>query len=531
MIGQFFRVLCLILLMAPSSLPASYPIRATFLDFYRDLTPELWGLEFHYMQADGINTIVIVSVGHLQANSTQALSCTLGGSSTYTDDSGYGLAPDGLLYPSDFLTTAERPTLDLLEMVLELADSTGMNVYLGSLQTAIDWSTGTEFCALREYNQEVAAEILERYGHHASLKGWYFTQELWMNWVKYYGQQHGGTAAGYYGTNLLGQWVGDMKAIDPAKSTSAATVVKESGTGVMPGLTTTELQLWTTSFLQTAKLDLLMPQDGAGAGAGAPPLSNLPAYFAAMAAATRLARTNTSLWSTLETFTASSDPNVTSEQYPPVKDISRIQTQVSAVAPFVTGYVSWMFGDDMSPQATYYPVEADELNRKYRYTFNPEEVPRDDIHPIERYWYPSQQPSPGHPDSAAVPMLSDGTGGGYNGNSLSTWVGFSDPNPTPATVQVIGDLGDAKVIHSVQALTQSWLNAGIMRPSQMLVEVSQDGVNWKRFGATSSFPSNTPDFAVMWGEIDGSASARFVRWTFTYTQWLFLAELEVIGPQ
>jgi len=63
------------------------------------------------------------------------------------------------------------------------------------------------------------------------------------------------------------------------------------------------------------------------------------------------------------------------------------------------------------------------------------------------------------------------------------------------------------------------------------VEVSQDNVNWAPFGKTTSFPSDTQDFAVMWGEVDGSASARFVRWTFSYREWMFLAELEVVGPQ
>jgi hypothetical protein len=72
-------------------------------------------------------------------------------------------------------------------MILSLADSNNMKVYLGSLQTEQDWATGIEFTALREYNKRVATEILQRYGHHPSLRGWYFTQEIWMNWVKYCG--------------------------------------------------------------------------------------------------------------------------------------------------------------------------------------------------------------------------------------------------------------------------------------------------------------------------------------------------------
>jgi hypothetical protein len=332
---------------------AAYPIHGTFLNFYRDLTPELWKLEFQNMKDIDINTVVLLSVGHLRSDSN--------------DSSGFGLAPDGLLYPSNYLSPAERPTADRLEMVLSLADRQGMNVYLGSLQTETDWTDGKEFAVLRAYNRLIAAEIIERYGRHPSFQGWYFTQEMWMNWVKYYSVQAGSkSAASYYGTMLMAGWVADMKSIDARKLTTASVVVKETGHGVMPGLTPAELRQWTTSFVETTNLDILMPQDGAGAQAGAPPVDDLPSYFSAMAAAIQAAGTNTALWSTLETFTADIQPN--GEQYPPA-NIARIQNQISQVSPYVSGYISWIFGDDMSPQATYYPAEASELNRQYKSRF------------------------------------------------------------------------------------------------------------------------------------------------------------------
>lgn len=63
----------------------------------------------------------------------------------------------------------------------------------------------------------------------------------------------------------------------------------------------------------------------------------------------------------------------------------------------------------------------------------------------------------------------------------------------------------------------------------MTVEVSSDGVNWTLFGSTNSFPNDTLDFAVMWGEVGGFATARYVRCTFSHIAWLFLSELEVLG--
>jgi hypothetical protein len=96
-------------------------------------------------------------------------------------------------------------------------------------------------------------------------------------------------------------------------------------------------------------------------------------------------------------------------------------------------------------------------------------------------------------------------------------------------VQIVGDLGGLKTIRSVRALTQSWLASGIYHPVAMKVEVSSDGSNWIPFGSTHAFPRDTQNFAQMWGEVKGAASARYVRWTFACREWFFLAELEVIG--
>jgi hypothetical protein len=484
----------------------AYPIQGTFLNFYRNLTPELWALEFQHMKAVDIKTVVIAPVGYLRAD--------------IGDPSGYSLSPDGLRYPSNFVPVSERPKKDVLEMMLSLADQQGMHVYLGSLQTAVEWSGGSEFHALRTYNQRVAAEIVQRYGRHRSLAGWYFTQELWMNWAKRYG-------ANYYGTTLLADWVADMRRLDPAKLTTVTVVVKKTGWGGMPGLSAAELEILMTGFLETTKVDILMPQDGIGAGEGGPALDDLSSYFRAMWQAMRAARaagTNTALWSTIETFTA--DENLNNEHFPPAA-ISRIQRQINEVRPYVSGYMSWIFGDDMSPQAAYYPVEASNLNRQYRFAFNPWMIPDYEILTLASYRL-SLPASASYPDPG-LQKLRDRAGGGYGGHDLSSWVGFANNNCEDKTLQIVGDLGSTKTIHAVRALTQSQRASGIFHPSQIDVEVSQDGSNWISFGTTKSFPPDTRDFAVMWGEVSGSATARYVRWTFTYREWLFLAELETIG--
>ena len=52
---------------------------------------------------------------------------------------------------------------------------------------------------------------------------------------------------------------------------------------------------------------------------------------------------------------------------------------------------------------------------------------------------------------------------------------------------MIGDLGGVRTIHSVRALTQSWIASGIYHPSQLDIDVSQDGSNWTSFGSANSF--------------------------------------------
>jgi len=210
----------------------------------------------------------------------------------------------------------------------------------------------------------------------------------------------------------LANWAADMKNMDPAKATTVSVVVKETASGEMPGMTPTDLEAATASLLQAGPINILMPQDGIGAGNGAPSLEDLLEYFSAMRTAAQAA--NTSLWSAIETFTA--DPNLTSEHFPPAP-IARIQAQINKVSPYVSGYVSWSFGDDISPQATYYPLEAKELNRQYRLA--------DDLIPLASYQLLSS-PSPLYPDTDKLSKLIDRPGGGYDGFSLGPWVGFAN---------------------------------------------------------------------------------------------------------
>ena len=46
--------------------------------------------------------------------------------------------------------------------------------------------------------------------------------------------------------------------------------------------------------------------------------------------------------------------------------MSRIAQQITEEAPYVSGMIEWMFGHDMSGEATYYPVLASKQQIDYK---------------------------------------------------------------------------------------------------------------------------------------------------------------------
>ena len=91
------------------------------------------------------------------------------------DRDGYqGLA----FYPSD-LVIGRMPitTVDPLECMLDEADRLGMHVFLPvGMYAWFDFTPGS-----LKWHKEVATELWERYGHHASAYGWYVSEEIHGN--------------------------------------------------------------------------------------------------------------------------------------------------------------------------------------------------------------------------------------------------------------------------------------------------------------------------------------------------------------
>jgi hypothetical protein len=134
------------------------PITGTFLDeISHDIPHQNWGpgeweLDFKAMQAIGIDTVILIRSGYKR----------------------------WLTYPSEVLIKKQgcyRPTLDLVDLFLTLAEKFGMDFYFGTYDSGHFWQVG-EYQKEIDLNRAAVDEVWRRYGKRAAFKGWYLTQEV-----------------------------------------------------------------------------------------------------------------------------------------------------------------------------------------------------------------------------------------------------------------------------------------------------------------------------------------------------------------
>jgi hypothetical protein len=85
-----------------------------------------------------------------------------------------------LTYPSAILMTQNRcfkPSVDLVEMYLRLAEKHGLDFYFGTYDSGNFWDTGN---IELDYtlNLTVLEEVWQKYGAYPAFKGWYLSLEL-----------------------------------------------------------------------------------------------------------------------------------------------------------------------------------------------------------------------------------------------------------------------------------------------------------------------------------------------------------------
>jgi len=133
-------------------------ITGTFIDEishdipHQNWGPREWEKDFQYMQAAGIDTVIVIRCGYRKF----------------------------LTYPSNYLIKMHQcyaPPIDLIDLYLTLAEQYDMKLYFGLYDSGQYWDTGNLQFEI-DANYYVIDEVWKKYGHRNAFKGWYLSTEI-----------------------------------------------------------------------------------------------------------------------------------------------------------------------------------------------------------------------------------------------------------------------------------------------------------------------------------------------------------------
>ncbi len=133
-------------------------ITGTFIDeISHDIPHQNWGpveweADFRLMKAIGIDTVILIRGGYRKF----------------------------ITWPSEYLMAQHacyKPSQDLVELFLTLADQYEMKFYFGLYDSGKYWDTHDMLHEI-DVNRFVIDEVWAHYGHHPSFKGWYLSMEI-----------------------------------------------------------------------------------------------------------------------------------------------------------------------------------------------------------------------------------------------------------------------------------------------------------------------------------------------------------------
>ena len=177
------------------------PITGTFLDEishdipHQNWGPREWDQDFQNMRAIGIDTVIMIRSGYRKF----------------------------ITYPSPYLMKkgCYKPSMDLLELFLTLADKYQMKFYFGLYDSGRYWDTGDMSWEIED-NKYVIDEVWERYGRrHKSFQGWYISGEISRRTkgaIKAFhnlGKQCKDVSGGL--PTFISPWIDGKKAVDASK--------------------------------------------------------------------------------------------------------------------------------------------------------------------------------------------------------------------------------------------------------------------------------------------------------------------------
>jgi hypothetical protein len=176
-------------------------ITGTFLDeISHDIPHQNWGAkeweqDFLYMKNMGIDTLIMIRSGYRKF----------------------------ITFPSEYLLGrgCYKPSVDLLELFLSLADKYEMRFYFGLYDSGEYWDTGNMQLEI-DHNRFVIDEVWKKYGHHKSFKGWYLSMEISrktkgaVNAFYTLGKQCKDVSGGLY--TFISPWIDGKKAVMASSS-------------------------------------------------------------------------------------------------------------------------------------------------------------------------------------------------------------------------------------------------------------------------------------------------------------------------
>ncbi len=307
-------------------------ITGTFLDeISHDIPHQNWGekewdADFAHMKAIGIDTVIMIRSGYRKF----------------------------ITYPSEYLVKKHgcyRPSVDLLEMYLRLADKYKMKFYFGLYDSGKYWDTGDLSWEIED-NKYVIDEVWQKYGtKYKSFQGWYISGEISRQTKGAIGAFHamGKQCKDVSGglPTFISPWIDGKKAVQAAGSALS----KEQAVSVEE-----HEREWSEIFAGIHDVvDAIAFQDGHI------DYDELDAFFTVNK---KMAdKYGMKCWTNAETF----DRDMPIKFLPIKFDKLRMKLEAAARAGYDKG-ITFEFSHFMSPQSSY--LQAGHLYNRYKEYFN-----------------------------------------------------------------------------------------------------------------------------------------------------------------
>lgn len=426
-----------------------------------------WDVEFENLRSIGINTVIINAA--CTATTAMYPGCSL----------------EGALMSGN-----------ALDKVFQSADSTGMKVVLG-LYYDSDWWTKmadiTYLHQLYEKNTAVFNDLWSRYSSSSSLMGWYIVQEIDNNMFKWEVNRV------KFVDTFLRPLTQDIHSKSPSFIICTAPYFYPSGASARD-----YGDWWIKTFTDVPHLNLLIPQDGIGAGGY--PFSFVTSYFNELKRACD--STGRMMWSDLEIF-----DNTTTWVS---ASISRVTTQLEIEKPYVLAFTCWEYSYYMSPLegSLQEKLYSDYLQYLYGISSGYRNIAKG-----KNY---SLIPTPSITYSDNGNKLTDGTS--FFNYQIN--IGWSSSTVNPVIILDLGEVKDD--IFEIRGNSMRSDSASVDTVKFIELSISNNGLDYVYLGQMNAIDTNDQSLNIFQWKGD-SISTRYIKMLIkrSSNRWVFINEIIV----